>query len=113
MYVTLFSTKSVFLFDIFQFLDTNVPLVTALFIEKLIARGWISWTVCKTMHICNLISVLLVPVYVINFKYEYVGPGKIQNLIYNISAIIVPQRSLSRKDHCPSPENRLPPDQLN
>jgi hypothetical protein len=57
------------------FLDLNVPLVTALFIEKLISHGWISWTLCKTMHICNLVSVLLVPAYIINFKYEFIGPG--------------------------------------
>ena len=55
--------------------DLNVPLFLALMIEKSIAGKWISWTIAKILHFVNLGSVLLLPVYVINVKYEHIGPG--------------------------------------
>ena len=61
----------------FFFTDLNVPLFLALMIEKSIAGKWISWTIAKILHFVNLGSVLLLPVYVINVKYEHIGPGKI------------------------------------
>jgi hypothetical protein len=56
-------------------LDTNVPVLCALFLERLLASGWITWKVCKTLHLLNLAEVMILPVYVINCKYEYMGPG--------------------------------------
>ena len=55
--------------------DTNVPVLCALFLERLLAGGWISWKVCKTLHFLNLAEIMILPVYVINCKYEYMGPG--------------------------------------
>ena len=70
-----------FLFFLFFFADLNVPLFLALMIEKSIAGKWISWTIAKILHFVNLGSVLLLPIYVINVKYEHIGPGKIHIFI--------------------------------
>ena len=52
-------------------------------IEKSIAGKWISWTIAKILHFVNLGSVLLLPVYVINVKYEHIGPGKIYSFKFS------------------------------
>ena len=70
-------------FSFFFFADLNVPLFLALMIEKSIAGKWISWTIAKILHFVNLGSVLLLPVYVINVKYEHIGPGKISSFIFS------------------------------
>ena len=61
--------------EIFLLTDINVPLVTALMIEKMTHKKWISWHMCRVFHWINMGTVLLMPVYVINFKYEHIGPG--------------------------------------
>lgn len=82
-------TNRIFEFFFF-FTDLNVPLFLALMIEKSIAGKWISWTIAKILHFVNLGSVLLLPVYVINVKYEHIGPGKISSFIFsNIFLILV------------------------
>ena len=55
--------------------DSNVPVMFTLLLEKSIMRGWISRKWVKALHLLNLISVLVLPVYVINTTYEYIGPG--------------------------------------
>ena len=59
-----------------NFADINVPLIWALVVELLLATYWVSWTFAKTFHFINLTTILIVPVLVINFKAEHVGPGK-------------------------------------
>ena len=73
----------------FFFTDLNVPLFLALMIEKSIAGKWISWTIAKILHFVNLGSVLLLPVYVINVKYEHIGPGKISSFVFSIIFLIL------------------------
>ena len=55
--------------------DSNIAVITALGLEKLIIRGKISLNVAKAFHSLNLVSVLVLPVYIINTKYEYIGQG--------------------------------------
>ena len=57
-------------------------------LEKLLAKNWVSWRLCKTFHFINLSSVLIVPVYVINFKYEYIGPGNLMQGICAVKAVL-------------------------
>jgi len=71
----------------FLILYLNVPLFLALMIEKSIAGKWISWTIAKILHFVNLGSVLLLPVYVINVKYEHIGPA-ISSLACGIYAVL-------------------------
>ena len=52
-----------------------MPVLTALLLEKLLAGGWITWKICKTLLMINLAEVMILPVFVINVKYEYMGPG--------------------------------------
>lgn len=59
----------------FLLLYINVPLIWALVVELLLATYWVSWTFAKTFHFINLTTILIVPVLVINFKAEHVGPA--------------------------------------
>ena len=53
-------------------------MLTALSLEKLTFGGWISRSVGLVLHVLNLTSILILPVYVINFKYGYMEPGKLK-----------------------------------
>jgi hypothetical protein len=44
----------------------------------MIIRGWISKSTGKSLHFLNLASILVFPVYIINTKYESIGPGENQ-----------------------------------
>jgi hypothetical protein len=59
-----------------------VPIITALWLERLLLRGWISRMVGKTLHILNLIITLALPVFVINTKYDFIGPGQFKKIKY-------------------------------
>ena len=65
-----------------SFPDANVPVLCALLLEKLVAGGWISWKVCKTLHLLNLAEIMILPVYIINAKYEFIGP---RNTNFNLT----------------------------
>jgi hypothetical protein len=51
-----------------------------MWLERLLLRGWISRMVGKTLHILNLIITLALPVFVINTKYDFIGPGQFKKL---------------------------------
>lgn len=38
-------------------------------------KKWISWHMCRVFNWINMGTVLLMPVYVINFKFEHIGPA--------------------------------------
>ena len=57
------------------FSDINVPLILALVYELMVSTQLMSWKFAKILHFINLGSCLMVPVIVINSKFEHVGPG--------------------------------------
>ncbi len=48
----------------------------ALLFEKLIAHDWVGTTLGFLLHACNMTTLVVVPVAVINVKHEHIGPGK-------------------------------------
>ena len=77
--------------------DTNVPILMALGLEKVILKvrslyrlncgccyslrivvlqNFIRARVCMILHIINIVHVLILPIVVIYVKYEQIGPGK-------------------------------------
>ncbi|XP_059089214.1 diacylglycerol O-acyltransferase 1-like isoform X2 [Tigriopus californicus] len=59
---------------LYLILYTNATVLLCLVFEKLLARDWINWTMGCTLHVINLISLLVVPPVVINLKYKFIGP---------------------------------------
>ena len=57
-------------------LDTNVPVLCSLLFERLLSGGIISWKLCKILHLLNLTEIMVLPIFIINLKYEFIGPGK-------------------------------------
>lgn len=57
-----------------------------LLIEVLLSKEYISWTSARSIHVCNLLSLLGVPILVIYQKYEQTGPamGTVATITYSI-----------------------------
>jgi hypothetical protein len=81
-----------------------VPIITALWLERLLLRGWISRMVGKTLHILNLIITLALPAFIINTKYDFIGPGQFKilsniyfafNIRYSVSVVVTLKKGMS------------------
>jgi len=54
---------------------TNVPVLFALLIEKIVLKNFINKTFCMILQVLNILHVLLLPIVVIYIKYEQIGPA--------------------------------------
>eukprot|EP00095_Tigriopus_kingsejongensis_P007810 maker-scaffold204_size260821-snap-gene-1.31 protein:Tk07810 transcript:maker-scaffold204_size260821-snap-gene-1.31-mRNA-1 annotation:"GJ17509" len=69
------SNGSTDLATLYLILYTHLVVILSLGFEKLLAKEWIHWKLGCTLHVINLVSLLVVPPVVINIKYKNVGPG--------------------------------------